>query len=122
MIAQINQEIARKEDEAREILVSISELEIPSSGNAMLFRELYEEKRAYLAMIDACRLEIAHLKEQRAKHQEKYKQQNMEFEKMQYLFRKETQERLSKLKAKERKELDEIAMMQFKKAIIKEDR
>lgn len=114
-IAQINQQIAQKQEEIREFSVLISQIQVPASGNVLLFKESYEGKRVYLEMIDACGLEISALKNERKKKQEEYKEQCLELEKIQYLWNKEMQEKLRLLKAKEQKELDEIAMMRFKK-------
>lgn len=114
-IAQINQQITQKQEEIRELSILLSQVQIPVSGNALLFRESYEGKRVYLEMIDACGLEISNLKNQKKKKQEEYKEQSLELEKIQYLWNKEMQEKLKLLKAREQKELDEIAVMRFKK-------
>lgn len=113
-IAQINQKITQEEEAISELLVLISQIEIPSSGNALLFRELYEGKKAYLGMVDAHQLNISILKDERKKKQEEYKEQCLELEKIQYLISREIKEKLKLLKAKEQKELDEIATMRFK--------
>lgn len=114
-IAQINQKIAHKQEEIREFSILLSRIEMPLSGNTLLFRESYEGKRMYLEMIDACQNEISILKNQKREMQDEYKKQCLELEKIQYLWNKEIQEKLKLLKSKEQKELDEIAVMRFKR-------
>lgn len=114
-IAQINQEIAHKQQEIRDFSILLSQVEIPSNGNVLLFRESYETKKAYLGMMDACQNEISILKHQKREKQEEHKKQCLELEKIQYLWNKEMQEKLKFLKAKEQKEMDEIAVMRSRK-------
>lgn len=112
-IAQINQQITQKQEEIRELSTLLSQVQVPVSGNALFFKELYEGKKAYLEMIDAHQFAIATLKSERKQKQEEYKIQCLELEKIQYLISREIKEKIRLLKAREQKEFDEIAIMQF---------
>lgn len=112
-IAELNSQIAKTQEEILSFTCAIAEIELPSSGNALAFKEIYESKKAYLQKIENLSAFLSDLKFQKSQKQEEYKLCELEFEKMKYLQKKEIDAYIAKLKQKEQNQLDEVAVMLF---------
>lgn len=112
-IASIHHQIQEAQQGIFSCTQSIAQMQIPISGNAIAFRELYSGKKALVAQMDDLNAYLSALKAQLKNKQEEYKGIQLEFEKIKYLQQKEIGAMLENHKRKQQQELDEIAVMLF---------
>lgn len=112
-IASIHHQIQETQQGILSCTQNIAQMEVPFSGNAMAFREVYSGKKALIAQMDELNSYLSALKAQLKNKQEEYKGIQLEFEKLKYLQQKEITTMLENLKRKQQQELDEIAVMLF---------
>lgn len=112
-LAQIETLIQNTQEEIASFTHAIAEIEFPSSGSSLAFREIYAGKRAYLQKIEDSTSTLSSLKAQKSQKQQEYQLYQLEFEKIKYLQKKEIDSLIAKIKQKEQNQLDEIAVMLF---------
>lgn len=112
-LSNINAQIQNTQEEIVSFTQAIADIELPSSGSPLAFREIYESKRAYLQKIEDSTSYLSSLKAQKGQKQQEYQLYQLEFEKIKYLQKKEIDALLAKIKQKEQNQLDEIAVMLF---------
>lgn len=112
-LSKINALIQATQEEIANFTQAISDVELPSSGSSLAFREVYESKRAYLQKIEESSQTLSSLKAQKGQKQQEYQLYQLEFEKIKYLQKKEIDSLIAKMKQKEQNQLDEIAVMLY---------
>ena len=112
-LANINAHIQATQEEIVSFTQAINKIALPSSGSSLAFREVYEGKRAYLQKIEDSSAYLSSLKAQKGQKQQEYQLYQLEFEKIKYLQKREIDSLIAKIKQKEQKDLDEVAVMLF---------
>lgn len=112
-LSNINTQIQNTQEEIVSFTQAIADIEFPSSGSPLAFREIYESKRVYLQKIEDSASYLSSLKAQKGQKQQEYQLYQLEFEKIKYLQKREIDALLAKVKQKEQNQLDEIAVMLF---------
>lgn len=112
-IMQNENKIASKKTQINELQEEFANLTMPQSGSFDLYRVFEEAKRMLLVRLDILKEELEALEIIKITLQEQYKQCHIEYEKVRFLEKKAQDELIKKLKNREAKEIDEIALMLF---------
>jgi flagellar export protein FliJ len=113
-ISKMNAEIQKVQEELESLKQEIAEFEYPKSGNFSLITQFKMMQKALLNQLTQKENNIKFLENQKNILANKLKEANLEYEKMKYLQGEEIKKYLNKLKEKESKEMDEIALMLYK--------
>ena len=113
-ISKYNNAIESQLQELEKLKQEYASLEYPKEGNFSLITQFKIMQNAFFNQIKQKENEINMLKSHRDNLVNELKDLNLEYEKMKYLQGDEIKKYLNKLKHKEAKELDEIALMLFK--------
>ena len=113
-ISKYNNAIESQLQELEKLKQEYASLEYPKEGNFALITQFKIMQNAFFNQIKQKENEINMLKSHRDNLVNELKDLNLEYEKMKYLQGDEIKKYLNKLKHKEAKELDEIALMLFK--------
>lgn len=114
-IVRYNNEIAAKQSQVNGLIEQIATMNLPQSGDFSVFLQANAKRRAFVFEIDSIQEQIAHDKAQIQELEQEYRLLCVEFEKLKHIRDKEREKFLKALKQKERKELDEIAILLYKK-------
>jgi len=113
-ITKINNQIAKAYEELKKIQEEINNFEYPKEGNFSLITQFKLMQNALFNQLKEKQNQINFLENQKNILTQQLKELNLEYEKMKYLQGEEIKKYLQKLKQKEAKELDEIALMLYK--------
>ncbi|NPA55393.1 MAG: FliJ family protein [Epsilonproteobacteria bacterium] len=114
-ISQINNQISTLQTQIDQLTQELLQITLPKEGNFAVITQISAMKKAINEQIELKRQNIAFLRGQKNLLNEKLKEANLEYEKMKYLQAEEIKKYLQKLKEKEAKNLDEIALMLFQR-------
>ncbi len=110
-IMENENKIASKRMQLDEMQNELMKINMPLVGTFYAFMAYEEMKKMILLRIQKARDELEKLFENRYFLQTRYQKCHIEYEKMAFLEKREQDEILKKIKMKEKKEADEIAMM-----------
>jgi len=113
-ITKINNQITKVYEEIQKIQNEIDEFEYPKEGNFSLITQFKMMQQALFNQLKEKKEYISFLENQKNILTEQLKELNLEYEKMKYLQAEEIKKYLKKIKQKEAKEMDEIALMLYK--------
>jgi len=113
-ISKYNNAIELQVQDLEKLKEEYSNLEYPKEGNFSLITQFKIMQHNFYNQIKLKENEINMLKSHRDNLVNELKNLNLEYEKMKYLQGNEIKKYLNKLKEKEAKDLDEIALMLFK--------
>ncbi len=114
-IVRHNNEIAAINNQITTLISDIAQMQTPKQGSVDVLLHEIAHKKAYLFEIDTLREAIANLKAKIKALETEYRGLYIEFEKLKYLQEREHKNMLKAIKARESKELDEIAILLHKK-------
>lgn len=114
---QVENQIASKHSQIQALQDEFYALKMPQGGSFEIYLTFEESKKHLLAHLDSVNEELEVLHIRKVTLQEQYKQLHIEYEKMNFLNKKEQDAILKKLRIKERLEVDEIAVMLYKNMV-----
>ncbi|NWF66709.1 MAG: flagellar FliJ family protein [Campylobacterales bacterium] len=114
-LVKINNKIASKKEEINKISFEIDSINLPTGGSFSMLKLLNENVLLMFHEKKQAEHELQAFNQTKISIQQKYKQANIELEKMKYLHDIEVQKRVKELKLQEAKMLDEISVMLYKK-------
>ena len=113
-LTNLNNQIAQAYEELAEIQKEIDKFEYPKEGNFALITQFKILQNSLFKQLQEKQNYINFLENQKIILQTQLKELNLEYEKMKYLQAEEIKKYVKKLKEKEAKEMDEIALMLYK--------
>lgn len=99
------------------LIDQISTIKTPKSGSFMLINQTHEQKRMLNVQKNGLEDELEGIQKQIFHLEEKYKNANKEYEKMNYLKTKEEEEFRKKEQKQEQTRLDEISIQLFARGV-----
>ncbi len=113
-LTKLNNQLSIVYDELQTIKKEIENFEYPKEGNFALITQFKMMQNAIFNQLKEKEEFINFLEQQKQNLQFQLKELNLEYEKMKYLQGEEIKKYVKKLKEKEAKEMDEIALMLYK--------
>ena len=113
-LTKLNNQIAQAYEELDEIQKEIDKFEYPKEGNFALITQFKILQNALFNQLKEKQNHINFLEKQKEILSTQIKELSLEYEKMKYLQAEEIKKYIKKLKEKEAKEMDEIALMLYK--------
>jgi len=110
-----NQKIEKANQELTQFKIEFSKFEYPKTGNFALITQFKTMQTAFLREIKQKEEELVFLENQKILLQGQLKDKQLEYEKIKYLQGEEIKKMVKKLKKEEAKNIDEIALMLFKR-------
>ena len=110
-----NQKIEKANQELKQFKIEFSKFEYPKTGNFSLITQFKTMQTAFLREIKQKEEELVFLENQKTLLQGQLKDKQLEYEKIKYLQGEEIKKMVKKLKKEEAKNIDEIALMLFKR-------
>ena len=110
-----NQKIEKANQELTQFKIEFSKFEYPKIGNFALITQFKTMQTAFLREIKQKEEELVFLENQKTLLQGQLKDKQLEYEKIKYLQGEEIKKMVKKLKKEEAKNIDEIALMLFKR-------
>ena len=110
-----NQKIEKANQELTQFKIEFSKFEYPKTGNFALITQFKTMQTAFLREIKQKEEELVFLENQKTLLQGQLKDKQLEYEKIKYLQGEEIKKMVKKLKKEEAKNIDEIALMLFKR-------
>lgn len=117
-IVRANNQVASKQSEVSALIAELARLQLPDSGSFDIFLKANARKRAFVFEIDSIQENIAALKAHIAELESQHRALYVEFEKLKHIREKQREEMVKAMKQKERKELDEVAILLHKKELL----
>ena len=114
-MTQLNNKIFEAQKEMDDIQQQINEFQYPKDGSFAIMKQSKSLLNAIVSQKNTKQEQINFLNSQKDILVNNLKNANLEYEKMKYLQAEEIKKYLQELKQKEVKELDEIALMLYKK-------
>ena len=113
-LTKLNNQISIAYEELQNIKKEIENFEYPKEGNFALITQFKMIQNAFFNQLKEKEEFINSLKIEKENLQLQLKELNLEYEKMKYLQGEEIKKYIKKLKEKEAKDMDEIALMLYK--------
>ena len=113
-LTKLNNQISVAYEELQNIKKEIENFEYPKEGNFALITQYKMIQNAFFNQLKEKEEFINFLKMEKENLQLQLKELNLEYEKMKYLQGEEIKKYVKKLKEKEAKDMDEIALMLYK--------
>jgi len=113
-LSKINQSIFKVKEELEKLKKEFSEFHYPTSGNFSILQQFKILQQALLNQITKKQTDINLLENQQNSIMQKLKEVNLEYEKYKYLQGEEIKKEIKRIKQKEIKDMDEIALMLYK--------
>jgi len=113
-LIKLNNQISQAYEEMLKIQNEIDSFEYPKEGNFSLITQFKIMQNALFNQLKEKQEYIIFLENQKEILSNQLKELNLEYEKMKYLQGQEIKKYLEKLKHKEAKEMDDIALMLYK--------
>jgi len=113
-ILKLNTQISKAQEELLQLQKEISEVQFPQQGNFSLITQFKMMLDAMVNQKNEKQQQINFLNNQKEILTNRLKDANLEYEKMKYLQGEEMKKYIQKMKEKESKDMDEIALMLYK--------
>ena len=113
-ISVLNNQIALAYEDIEQLKQEITSFEYPKTGNFALITQFKMMQQALFNQLKEKENYINYLENQKNILSHQLKELNLEYEKMKYLQGEEIKKYIKKIKQKEAKELDEIALLLYK--------
>jgi len=113
-LTKLNNQILKAYEELKKIEEETKQFEYPKSGNFALITQFKMMQNAMFNQLKEKQNHINFLENQKNILANQIKELSLEYEKMKYLQAEEIKKYIKKLKQKEAKEMDEIALMLYK--------
>lgn len=105
--------IANKQRQIAQLNDELHNLQIPQSGDFMLFSAFERQKYMVLGQIDIAKEELEALEIQKATLTHLYKESSVDYEKIKFLDTKIVESKLQQLRKQEEHQIDEVALMLY---------
>lgn len=116
-IVRYNNDIAAKQSQVNGLISQIAQMSLPKAGDFSVFLQANAKKRAFIFEIDSLQEQIAKDKARIQELEQEYRLLCIEFEKLKYIRERERENLVKTLKQKERRELDEVAILLHKELL-----
>lgn len=117
-IVRYNNDIAAKQSQVNGLISQIAQMSLPKAGDFSVFLQANAKKRVFIFEIDSLQEQIAKDKARIQELEQEYRLLCIEFEKLKYIRERERENLVKILKQKERRELDEVAILLHKKELL----
>ena len=111
VVARLN--VRNAEEKIALLRAKLNEFSLPKSGNIGELRENLELINIARAELSACKESLEIAKKEVLHYENKYKNANLEYEKMKYLEKEEFKKEIKRIQKAEALALDEFAVMKF---------
>ncbi len=113
LLQNYTKRIVAKQAEIDALVAEFAALKEPQSGIYQAFLTFAHHKEEYRCNIDDKMQELAILKQEKRELQERFKLQNIEYEKAKYLEKLEAKKLLHQIQKQESREMDEVSVMLY---------
>ena len=113
LLQNYTKRIVAKQAEIDALVAEFAALKEPQSGIYQAFLTFAHHKEEYRFNIDDKMQELAILKQEKRELQERFKLQNIEYEKAKYLEKLEAKKLLHQIQKQESREMDEVSVMLY---------
>ncbi|MBR2494537.1 flagellar FliJ family protein [Helicobacter sp.] len=117
-IVRYNNDIAAKQSQVNGLISQIAQMSLPKAGDFSVLLQANAKKRAFVFEIDSLQEQIAKDKARIQELEREYRLLCIEFEKLKHIREIERENLIKTLKQKERRELDEVAILLHRKELL----